>query len=162
MSVNRIVARLRSARSSAGPAEAAHRLKVDRYPGCITHDPGVVPGWDLEDVSWADLELRAVGHLHSQMTLQRYPKVMVLTRFGTGDRLDVDGPAPTRLIRHPPDDDIVELHDVHLPVREAPNIGRVGEPPSLQSQEWSSAACLPPSGAIGKQPHYIEAELDSR
>src|SRR5207245_9537718 len=74
-----------------------HRLEVDRNPGLVADHPGIMPWRDLEHVSRADLELRAVGHLYSEAPGQRDPDVVVLTGLCACDGFDVHRPAPPGL-----------------------------------------------------------------
>jgi hypothetical protein len=65
---------------------------------------------------------------------------MVLARVGAGDRLNVNRPAPTRLVCHPPDDRVVEIDDVDPTVGNRPHVAWLTESPSLESHPVLSAA----------------------
>jgi hypothetical protein len=57
--------------------------------------------------------------------------VVELARLATGDRLDIDGPAPARLVGHAADDVVVHLDDLDVTVRKSAHIRRLAEPASL-------------------------------
>ena len=54
---------------------------------------------------------RTAGHREAEM--------VELAGFAAGDRLDVGGPAPARLVDHPADDVVVHLDDLDAAVRES-------------------------------------------
>src|SRR5258705_8395393 len=65
---------------------------------------------------------------------------MVLARVGAGDRLNVNRPAPTRLVGHPSDDRVIEIDDVDPTVRNRPHVAWLAESPSLESHPVLAAA----------------------
>jgi hypothetical protein len=114
-------------------AERPHRLEVHPHPWLVPDDPGIVSGWDLEDLAGADLEFRAVGHLGPQAACERNPQMMELARVSAGYGLYVNGPAPARLVGHPADDRVVELDDIDPTTRNRPYIARFTKSPSLET-----------------------------
>lgn len=64
-------------------------------------------GRDLEQVTGTDLEFGVVGQFDSKTALEGHPDVVVSARLRARDGLDVDRPAPARLLGHPSDDDVV-------------------------------------------------------
>src|SRR5260370_30750016 len=62
---------------------------------------------------------------------------MVLARLCAGDWLNVNRPAPARLVGHPADNRIVEIDDIDPTMRNRPHVAWLTESPSLESHRPS-------------------------
>ena len=76
---------------------------VDDDDRLVADDPGVVPGRQRGHLPRHRVELVAVVGADPQRAGQVVLEVRRLAPVGAGDRLDVDGPAPTRLKGEPAD-----------------------------------------------------------
>src|SRR5258708_36491924 len=88
---------------------ALQAAEVEDQAGLVADDPRVVARRHVKGVAGSELLLGAVVHLQRHATLQDVADVLDLTRVGSGDRLDVLRPAPSRLKRSPSDCMAVEI-----------------------------------------------------
>ena len=108
-------------------AERADARPGDADPRLVADDPRVVPGRDLVDRLGPDLHRGAVGHLDVETTRDHEPEVVVLAPLGSGERLDMLGPAPAGLDDLPPDGRFAEMDELDPPVVEPAHVVRPPE-----------------------------------
>ena len=108
--------------------------ELDRVPGLVAHDPGVVPGRDLERVALDDVELGPIVHHDMQLPGDRVPDVAVLARVRVNGRRNVLGPPPARFPDEAPDRRLVEIDDVDPTPREPADLIGAGEALALKTR----------------------------
>ena len=86
--------------------------EVERHPRIVTHNPGVVTGWDLVHHVGTDFELASIGQLHLEPAGERDAQVVVGAAVRPDRGLDINRPAPAGLHHHAADHDVVELVDL--------------------------------------------------
>ena len=124
MSVNRIVASIRSSSSSGAIPNRRALANSTASTRLVADDPGVVAGWDLVGVAGDDVELRPVVHLDVEMSADHVAEVAIQAGRRVDDRPDDLRPAPAGLPHEPPDGRLVELDDVDVAHRELPDLVR--------------------------------------
>jgi len=85
---------------------------------------------DVESFAGAHDAARAAFHLDLDLARQGDALMVVLAGRSTGDRLDVLGPAPTRLVHHAGDVDLAENHHLHRHQRLPDELVRLVERPA--------------------------------
>ncbi len=81
-------------------SEGLASLEVEPYHWLCTNHPGCMTGRKRDNVTWADIEFRAIIHLQMHPPREDIVEMLDLTAFCTCAGLEVFIPLPTRLKCH--------------------------------------------------------------
>src|SRR5439155_5789999 len=123
---------------AVGLREVPAARELDALVGFVTHDPSVVPGRDLVDVTGADVDLaaRIVADVH--LPLEAVAEVPELAARGADDGLHVDGPAPAHREVGVAHGGLTDLDELDLAAPEAVRLLRLRERLSIASGHRAS------------------------